>query len=1309
MVTDRGGLRYPIEVVDRFSANIRRFRDEIAAAKRELRQFQQTAGRGVGGAGARGGGGRGGRGGRGGGGDAARELTVEERARERLAKRIRNNQELIAEENLARKQGLDITNRNLEAITNEQRARRALEREIQKQRQELDKENLARKEGIQTARQLREEQARQRAEAARAAREQRQAAIQARALAREEQARLKQQVRLDAERAKFRQDVSRAQAREQAELIRGLNEQGTRLRRQGELEQIIEGNRRRAAEAREKAAQAAQTQTVAARGATFRLRDELQRTESTANRISFTFRRLFGILAAFAAARAATASFGALVRAGFAFNDQLERSRIGLAGIISSAAQVRDVQGEIVTGAEAYTIALGEASKQQKQLQRDALLTTATYEELLRAFQIATGPGLGAGLNLNQIRQFSVLISQAASAIDLPQNQLSEEIRALLTANIRPTTTRIAQVLSITNEDVRRAREAGTLFEFLRSRLEGFSLAAEDAARTLSGSFTRIRGAFELIAGEAAQGSFGTLRTILNDIFDTLLVIERDASGAITSVAPSPQVVAAFRAVFDAIDRVLQRGREAAQTIGFEGVTDAATLFAAVLETVGTLLVNIGTGIVRGFGTLQRILSPIVGAFRELGSLIDRTFGAGTSGELLRSVTQVLTVVLGIQIAFGGVTAIVTRLLGIYPRLLGLLASTLLRVNNIVEATKIWVAETRAGQAAFAVLRSGAFLTSVAFVGLVALTKAWLENILDAKLELGDVAEVLGSAVENVSAKLIASSRTFLTTLKVRTQQAFNTIATEVGIGLRKVQNAFDFNLGGDEALAQLKANELANEAANERAKTTALNSALELQILERKKEQEQVEKDADKRQADRINKVRDEANLRQQLAEQIAAQTAGLDLPTTSTAGPQGSLEARPLPVQPEEVTQLAQQRAEVELARAQLELQQKIGTIEAARVPRAQAAVLTARAQKQALEEQLRIAKEQSEIEQQRFRQENQLDLSGANGPERQAFAAERLNTLRDRQAVTEAEIANQIARQNEELRRAELVANGSLSKGLQEGAFQFAEQFSSQFEAGLELARGALNQFASFVADTIVDAFDPTQDFDIQERFARFLQGIARQVIETLTRLAVAKAILGLGLTGAAEGGEIGATGLARGGPVPRRSRAERARTHAQARGYAGGGRIGHSYKRPAGLDPRDTTPIWAQPGEFMMKLDAVRKYGTGIMHAINEGLIDPTSLKSLAGTGGMSRRRRSARIGYVDGGEIQQAAAGAQAVADAVGGGQQQQGQTVVQPVLVADDASVSRLLTGGRRGFLDAVRDNSSEIEGILRRNRRNGS
>jgi hypothetical protein len=515
------------------------------------------------------------------------------------------------------------------------------------------------------------------------------------------------------------------------ERLAGLNEgikkqrEVERLRARANKDRRLEANRIAAAEtkagaARDKANKQAARSAQRAANAQARLRRNVNQTESAASRLLFTFRRLVGVLALFTVARQVSAGFAGLVRSGFQFNQTVEQSRLGIAGILVAVGDVTNQQGELVKGAEAYNVALGLAADQQKKLQVDALRTTATFEELLNVFQIATGPGLAAGLQLDQVREISVLVSQAASAIDLPQNQLSEEIRALLTGNIRQTTTRIAQVLTLTPEDIRNATQQGRLFELLQNRLSGFALAAEKTANTVGGLAQRIVGALQVVAGEAAIQGFESLRVALEGVFNNLLLIERNADGVITSLSPSPQAVAIFQSLFDAIDAIIQRATQVGGALGFDGLTDATIAFASALETVGVLLVDVIAGAIQGFGTLRNILEPVVDAITEVGEVLSSVLGASTTDSLVQKFTQLLTVVISLQIITGLVGKTFGNLLNVIPRLVGGIASAAAAMFSLDTTSKSWLATSKAGAAVWRSIQA-VMLRMVAALGAVVL------------------------------------------------------------------------------------------------------------------------------------------------------------------------------------------------------------------------------------------------------------------------------------------------------------------------------------------------------------------------------------------------------------------------------------------------------------------------------------------------------------------------------------------------------------------------------------------------------------
>lgn len=230
------------------------------------------------------------------------------------------------------------------------------------------------------------------------------------------------------------------------------------------------------------------------------------------------WQRLRNSVIAYWIARQAGSALVGFVREGLQFNQILETAQLGIASLITATSKVRDNQNNILTGGKALAGAYSLAADQMNKIRIAGLQTAATTEQLVDAFQQALGPGLKAGLNLDQIRQITVQIVQAAGAIGLPFNQLNQEVRSILDATI-DRNSRVARVLSITNEEVRQAREQGRLAEFLNEKMQAFTVAGGQAAKTMFVLKSNIKEAFQVFAGQSTQDLFAKMRDSLQAVF----------------------------------------------------------------------------------------------------------------------------------------------------------------------------------------------------------------------------------------------------------------------------------------------------------------------------------------------------------------------------------------------------------------------------------------------------------------------------------------------------------------------------------------------------------------------------------------------------------------------------------------------------------------------------------------------------------------------------------------------------------------------------------------------------------------------
>lgn len=324
--------------------------------------------------------------------------------------------------------------------------------------------------------------------------------------------------------------------------------------------------------------------------------------------------------------------------AGIEANRQLEQVRLGIAAVITSLAGLK-VNGVPVDGAEKFGAAMRVAGDQLEKLRVDAVNTVATFEQIAPAFQEAIGPGLAAGLTLDQIRETTVKVVQAAGAIGLPLHQVNQEVRAILEGSI-DINARLAKTLGISAEDVKLWKQKGTLAEELNKRLEGFAVAGEEAAQTLEGLTSNLQEALNVFSAEATTRAFNALKEefarLLPQLFD------------FKSAGIAAQFKTLAELADDVLVRVIRIGGSIAQSI-VSGLKKAANFVEQNKATINDIL-NLVELVVRqllqGAGVLARVATD-TGTWRGLldgvrGVLVLINVALGVMVGLLRDAEPLL-------------------------------------------------------------------------------------------------------------------------------------------------------------------------------------------------------------------------------------------------------------------------------------------------------------------------------------------------------------------------------------------------------------------------------------------------------------------------------------------------------------------------------------------------------------------------------------------------------------------------------------------------------------------------------------------
>ena len=635
MPVDRGGLQYTIRIEDGFSGPLDSFVNGIARAKKALDSLGKAQGKNV----------------------AATKRAVQ----------------ALKEERKESERAQVAARKKRRSLTIEQTARRQLSRQIRRQLIDEAKARIERQKGLRvTAKLLTEEQALLLAEK-KLANVRNKRAVQERLLQKikKESIRLtfeerralglvtKEELQLQRARDRLQQQQFLNQNRElqllteKAEVLRRINRADSAER----IEQGLASQGRDAQGRRITTSPDAQSTEAEKRKLRDRIKllrqftGELRKSNNTANRVSFTFRRLFGILAAFAAARAIIRGFRSLISELIRFNASIEQAELGVATLFTAVGDVRHATGAAVDATQGLALAQREARRQVALLRRDALKTAATFENLLETFQIAIAPGLQAGLGLDQIRNFTIQISRAAAAIGLQQNQLAEEIRSILQGTIQARTTRIAVALGITNEDIRNAKEAGVLFEFLSDRFEAFTAAGEETLNTFNAITTNLRDAFLQLIGAGGIEFFDNLKRSLQELRE-VFVREDELTGIIT---PDPRAVAVVQQFTNGLSRSLDIARELAAQLQFEDLSRTAAAVGGGLLVTARLLAGIIQGFIEG-------VSIVVGTVRSVVRFLERVAGVklvdnSALSETVALITTVAVVLGAVSLITGAIHA----------------------------------------------------------------------------------------------------------------------------------------------------------------------------------------------------------------------------------------------------------------------------------------------------------------------------------------------------------------------------------------------------------------------------------------------------------------------------------------------------------------------------------------------------------------------------------------------------------------------------------------------------------------------------
>lgn len=299
-----------------------------------------------------------------------------------------------------------------------------------------------------------------------------------------------------------------------------------------------------------------------------------------------------------------------IVSPGWQFAQQMETEQVGMSGILSSMTKLNDKSLD-------WNTAMGISKSIIADLNIEAAKTSATSEELVTTFRALLGPGLGAGMNIDEIKQFTVTGVNAVKSMGLDGRQLVQELRDLVQGGIQASSSTLATALGLTDSDIKAAKQSSEgLFKFLMNRIEGFKDASLETGNTLKGMFDQVKEGYTLAQAAGMDSLQNVAKSILMDVRKVLFTDDFQLK---------PEIILAWEEFGDDVVKL------------WEGIKNVASALAPVVEVIGGTLVKAFEYLANNFEQVVIMWATwnIASKSKDIWSLKSGTDGLTTSQGLL--------------------------------------------------------------------------------------------------------------------------------------------------------------------------------------------------------------------------------------------------------------------------------------------------------------------------------------------------------------------------------------------------------------------------------------------------------------------------------------------------------------------------------------------------------------------------------------------------------------------------------------------------------------------------------------------------
>lgn len=253
------------------------------------------------------------------------------------------------------------------------------------------------------------------------------------------------------------------------------------------------------------------------------------------------------------------------IQHGLQYNDLIENSKLGIAGIVYQMTDLYNGQIKLVTETERWNAALGVSDSITVSLQNASLKTKAVFSDLARSMQEGFAPFLQMGGQQNQLEPFVTRFIHLMATLRIPLREIGQEIRAFANLETNPRTARasfavigmMAKEMGITFDEAKAKlqefKNDNTLIEWFIRNTQGFEKSGLAQMNTLSGIYSNVKEIMDRVLGQGTAQLYEQVKVSLNNLIESL--VKFDETGKATF---NQGFVTIINLVADALSSVLK-------------------------------------------------------------------------------------------------------------------------------------------------------------------------------------------------------------------------------------------------------------------------------------------------------------------------------------------------------------------------------------------------------------------------------------------------------------------------------------------------------------------------------------------------------------------------------------------------------------------------------------------------------------------------------------------------------------------------------------------------------------------------------